>query len=203
MELPSWVPFQGSPSDVLPGVVTPAQRVSDLRKLIDDADKIPPEEKARISEQLVAAIRTEKDPVIRMEIIHAIGAYPSKPADLVLKSAMGDPDFEVRTAACRALGKRHDEEAVQLLSVAMMSDVESDVRLTAARALGETQNPAAVKSLGDALNDNDPAMQYSAMTSLMKVTNKDLGYNVERWQQYVRGENPAPQTLAERMRQWF
>ena len=31
--LPSWLPFQGPASDTIPGVVTPAERIAELRKL--------------------------------------------------------------------------------------------------------------------------------------------------------------------------
>ena len=80
----------------------------------------------------------------------------------------------------------------------------SDVRLAAAKALGETRNPAAVPALGEALADADPAMQYRAVLSLKQATGKDLGNSVDRWQQYVKGEQPAPApTLGERIRNWF
>jgi hypothetical protein len=47
-------------------------------------------------------------------------------------------------------------------------------------------------------------MQYRAVLSLQKVTGKDLGNDVERWQQYVKGERPAPTpSLAERIHRLF
>jgi HEAT repeat protein len=202
--LPTWVPFQGAVSDPLPGVVTPAQRIAELRKWSAEAAKATPQQKQAISEQLAVSIRTEKDPLIRAEIIRTLGAYPSASADGILKAAMNDPDTEVRIAACDAWGKRHDDQAVELLGAAMNGDVASEVRLTAAKALGDTQNPAAVKPLGNALTDADPAMQYLAVLSLKKVTGKDFGNDVNRWQQYVRdGTPPPPPSWAERLRQWF
>ena len=96
-------------------------------------------------------------------------------------------------------GARHgDAQAVKLLSEALRSDVDADVRLAAAKALGETKNPAAVAALGEALTDADPAMQYRAVLSLKKVTGKDLGNDVDRWQQYVKGEQPEPTPVAGR-----
>ena len=108
-------------------------------------------------------------------------------------------------AACEAWGKRNDAQAVSLLSEALRSDVDSDVRLAAAKALGETKNPAAVAALGEALSDSDPAMQYQAVLALKQSTGKDLGDNVERWQQYVKGELPKDPTpsLADRVRRLF
>ena len=44
-------------------------------------------------------------------------------------------------------------------------------------------------------------MQYRAVLSLEQVTGKDLGNDVIAWQQYVKGEPPAPTpSLAERVR---
>jgi HEAT repeat protein len=202
--LPSWVPFQGPASDQLPGVKTPAERISDLQKLSEGAAKSTAEEKKQISEQLAASIRTEKDPLIRLEIIRALGGYPGPAADAILKAALADADIQVRVAACEAWGKHGGSEAVTLLAEALRSDVNADVRLAAAKALGETKSPQSVSALGDALADSDPAMQYRAVLSLKKVTGKDLGDDVERWRQYVKGGPPEqPPTFAERVRNWF
>ena len=202
--LPSWVPFQGPVSDELPGVVTPAQRIAELRKLADEAAGKSAEEKQQVSQQLVSTIRSEKDPLIRLEISRTLGKYPGPSADAVLKAALGDVDIHVRIAACEAWGQRGGAPAVKLLSEALQSDVDADVRLAAAKALGETKNQEAVAVLGEVLEDHDPAMQYRAILSLKQVTGKDLGNNVERWQQYVKGEAPtsAP-SLAERISSWF
>jgi HEAT repeat protein len=203
--MPTWIPFQGPISDSLPGVVAPAERMAGLDKLLEDAPKATPEQKQLISNQLANSIRDEKDPLIREKIIRVLGVYPSVSADAVLKAAMNDPDLSARVAACEAWGRHHDEQAVDLLAAAMSGDADSDVRLAAARALGETKSPAAVKPLGDALNDADPALQWRAVQALKRITGKDLGNDVNRWQQYVRGETPSPPTLAERLGigKWF
>jgi HEAT repeat protein len=202
--LPSWMPFQGPASDKLPGVVTPRERIEKLRAMSDTAGSVSSDERLRRSQQLAADIRSEKDPLIRLEIIHALGRYPGPAADAILKAALGDTDVQVRVAACEAWGRRGDAQAVALLSEALRSDVDADVRLAATKALGETKNPAATPALGEALNDGDPAMQYQAVLSLKKATGKDLGDDVDRWQRYVRGEPPGPApSLAERIRRLF
>ena len=202
--LPSWMPFQGPASDQLPGVVTPAERIVELRKLSDKAAGSTAEERQQTSRQLVDSIRSEKDPLIRMEIIRALGKYPGPDADAILKAALSDADTHVRVAACEAWGKRGDAPAVKLLSDTLRGDVDADVRLAAAKALGETRRPEAVAPLGEALADSDPAMQYRAVLSLKRVTGKDLGNDVNRWQQYVKGELPEPTpSLAERIRRLF
>ena len=188
MELPSWVPFQGPASDKMAGVVPPRERIEKLKKLSEAAATATPEQRQQVSEQLAASIRTEKDPLIRLEIIRTLGRYPGPAADAILKAALNDSDVHVRVVACEAWGKRNDAQAVSLLAEALRSDVDADVRLAAAKALGETKNPAAVAPLGEALSDSDPAMQYRAVLSLKQATGKDLGDSVQRWQQYVKGE---------------
>jgi HEAT repeat protein len=203
--LPSWVPFQGPAADTMPGVVPPREQIEKLKKLSEASASATPAERTRISEQLATSIRTEKDPLIRLEIIRTLGRYPGPAADAILKAALNDSEARIRVAACVAWGKRNDAQAVALLSEALRSDVDADVRLAAAQSLGETKNPAAVAALGEALNDSDPAMQYRAILSLKQATGKDLGNNVERWQQYVKGERreePAP-SLADRIRHLF
>jgi HEAT repeat protein len=204
-DFPSWVPFQGPASDTMPGVVPPRERIEQLKKLSEAAAAATPAERAKISEQLAASIRDEKDPLIRLEIIRTLGRYPGPAADEVLKRALSDPGARIRAVACEAWGKRNSAQAVELLSEALRSDVDADVRLAAAQALGETRNPAAVAALGEALNDSDPAMQYRAVLALKQATGKDLGNSVERWQQYVKGERreePAP-SWADRIRHLF
>jgi HEAT repeat protein len=203
--LPSWVPFQGPASDEMAGVVPPRDRIEQLKKLSAAASTATPAQRQQVSEQLTASIRTEKDPLIRLEIIRTLGRYPGPGADAILKAALSDSEARIRAVACEAWGKRTDAQAVALLSEALRSDVDPDVRLAAAAALGETKNAAAVTPLGEALSDTDPAMQYRAMLSLKQATGKDLGNNVERWQQYVKGDRPqepAP-SLADRARNLF
>jgi len=205
-DLPSWVPFQQEVADELPGVTPPAERIATLRALAKRAAWSEPDQKQRICRQLVQAIRTEEDPMIRAEIIRTLGEYASEEADWVLRAASNDPDAEVRVAACEVWGKRRGVEAVARLGEALDGDIDANVRLAAARALGQTENPAAVAVLGHALEDNDPAMQYRAVLSLRKITGRDFGNDVNRWRQYVKGEIPEPSrpiSLAERLRRMF
>ncbi len=205
-DMPAWVPFQGARSDDLPGVVTPAAKIAQLKKMSSEAAKTDQETRHRVVGQLVAAIRSETDPLIRAEIIRTLGDYPDPAADPVLKAALNDPDADVRIAACEAWGKCGNAQAAELLAPILSTDVSQDVRLAAARALGKIKDPQAVAALGDALTDSDPAMQYRAVLSLKEITGQDLGNNVERWRQYVKEGHPLqaqPTSMAERMRKIF
>ena len=201
----SWMPW-GRDNSQVAGIASPSQRISDLKALADQAGKKSPDEKQRISEQLASAIRNEGDPLIRAELIRTLGAYPTPTADAVLRAALGDPDTDVRVAACGAWSRRGSSEAIQLLGDTLRGDTDTDVRLAAARALGQTGDQSAVAPLGDALADKDPAIQYRAVLALREVTGKDFGNDVTRWQQYARGEVPAAEpstSIAERVRNWF
>ena len=202
--MPTWMPFQEPASDHLPGIVSPAERMTQLQELSKQAQGNSPTQRQRISAELAASISKEDDPLIRVEIIRTLGSYPGTAADAILTAALSDTETQVREAACDAWGRRNDAEAVKLLSETLRSDVDTDVRLAAARALGDTKNPDAVAALGEALDDSDPAMQYRAVLSLEKVTGKNLENDVYRWQQYVKGEQPEPTpSLAERLFHWF
>jgi HEAT repeat protein len=205
-ELPTWVPFQGPISDTLPGVTTPAQRMARLQKLADTTAWQRPEQKRQITAELIVAYRTEQDLLIKTEIVRALGNYPGPDADEVLRSAVVDPETDIRLAACRAWAKRGGPEATALLAGRLVGDVDFDVRMAAAKALGEGKDPAAVAALGRALDDGDPAMQYRAVVALQNITGKDYGNDVNQWRQYVKGETPKPAkpvSLAERIQKIF
>jgi hypothetical protein len=204
--MPAWVPFQGQTTDTMPGTVTPAEKMTQLKKLRLDAPESSPEFKRQVVDYLSLSIRTETDPLIRSEIIQTLGEYPLPTAEPVLKAALQDTDADVRINACEAWGKRPSAEAAELLAGILKNDTDQDVRLAAARALGQTKDQRAIAALGDVLTESDPAMQRRAVLSLQTITGKDLGNNVDRWQKYVKEENPEPakpESIAEKFKKLF
>ncbi len=202
---PGFWPFNREISDTVPGVPAPAERIAVLRRMRQKAAWAEPIEQERIASELATALQTESDPLIRIEMVRALAGYRTGTAASALETALHDSDPNVRIAACEAWAKRDDPRAAAKLSEVVSSDLDMDVRLAAVEALGDTRDPAAVAALGEALEDRDPAMQYRAVRSLRKVTEEDLGNDVNRWRQYVRGELPAepPVSLVERIRQIF
>jgi hypothetical protein len=193
-------------TDTVPGIVPPAERIAVLRKLGQKAAWAKGAERERTSADLATAFREEGDPIIRAEIVRAIGAYGTASSQSVVRAALEDSDRDVRVAACDAIGKQHTPEAVTLLSAALGRDVDVDVRLAAARALGRTGQPTAVSALAEALEDRDPAMQFRAVESLELCTGEDFGRDVNRWRQYVHGQTPPPPepvSIAQRIRGLF
>jgi hypothetical protein len=202
----SWrMPWEKAPERIA-GITPPHERMTQLRELAEKGHKGDPAEQQRVSSQLAAEIRDEADPLLRAQIVRTLADYQTAESASVLRAAMEDTSAEVRMVACEAWGKRGGPEAAKILAERLGSDTNRDVRLAATRALGQTRDPAAVAGLGVALDDKDPAMQYRAVCSLRQVTGKDFGNDVNRWQQYVKGEQPAPEkpvSIAEQVRRLF
>ncbi len=189
---PSWMPFAKRSSPSIPGITPPDERIAELKKIATRAGSKTPQQKQETVIQLATAIRGEGDPSIRAEIVRTLGFYPGDVADGVLHAAVGDPSTDVQQAACEAWGRRGNGQAALVLQrVVEDEEAYSQVRIGAARALGRIKDQSAVHALGSALEDRNPALQYQAVLSLRELTGEDLGNDVNRWRQYVRGELPG------------
>jgi HEAT repeat protein len=189
-----------------PGVVSPTEQMDMLRDLAKKSESRTAQQKQEVAGLLVSMLGHEKDPLLRAEVVRTMRKFPTPATFAAAQGALKDNDADVRVAACEALGKMGGTQAVTGLSEALRGDVDVDVRMAAARALGETRDQTAMVALGTALEDSDPAMQYRAVASLKNVTGQDLGNDVRRWQQFVKGEKPQaeqPVSIAERMRHWL
>ncbi len=199
-------PFTTDRTDHVPGIVTPAERMDTLRELAKKASQAGPAQQETISDDLAALYQREEDPLIRAEIVHAIGGCRTESAASVLQLAIADSDPDIRMAACEALGRRQGPETIGILSTVLASDLDIDVRMAAARALGDTGNSAAMAPLGRSLEDRDPALQHQAVLSLRQCSDEDLGNDVNRWRQHLRGEAPDPPksiSIAQRIKEFF
>jgi len=199
-------PWGKKSSDTVPGITPPQERIATLKKLAAGPAPNDPADGERIAAELAAEYPQEPDPLIRVAMVRALGAYPGPAAAAGLREAAKDSAADVRIAVCRAMARHKGPEATALLREVFASDVDVDVRLAAAAALGETRDPAAIATLATALEDRDPAVQYRAVMSLRKIAPQDLGNDVERWREYVQGQPPSPPrtpSLAERIRRTF
>jgi HEAT repeat protein len=101
---------------------------------------------------------------------------------------------------------RRTEQAVTELGRTLASDTDLDVRMAAARALGTFNDRAAIESLGVALDDPDPALQYCAIQSLRTATGRDYGGDVAAWRQAAQGIEPTNferPSFAQRWLSWY
>ena len=138
------------------------------------------------------------------QILRTLGYFPTEKSASILAAGLHDHDRDVRMAACEGLGRQGGPTAAQELARVLAEDADIDVRLAAARGLGESATPTALPPLGDALEDQDPAMQFRAIASMKKISGKDFGNDVGAWREYAKsGQPPEQPSFASRYLKWF
>jgi hypothetical protein len=199
----SWPQFWPFPERERTTFHVPTMRIDAVKEFATRSTGLDTPEQREITDQLARQIQIEPDPLVREAVITAIAEYRTPIAQQVLEAGLGDENRAVRTASCRALGRRGEAMSVGGLAQTLREDEEIDVRLAAAEALGNIKSPEAVKALAVALDDRDPAMQYVGVESMKSITGMDYGGDVKLWRQVAAGETPpvppAP-SLAERVR---
>lgn len=180
-------------------------RIKEYRKIASTIQYMSPELQDELSQDLSLEFENESDPLYRIEIVRALGPSKSSAAEGGLRKAAKDPQTNVRIAACVALRKRGGETATQILSEVVVGDTDRDVRIAAAKALGDLRDPKAVRSLGLAMEQDDPAMQYACVESLKRISGKDYGNNLSAWQEFAEGGNPPeePKSIAQGFQSLF
>ena len=168
------------------------QKIEQLQEL-RESDTPPANLHTSLGEQL----QRETDPMVRLEILRTLAAFPSDPSRMLIAAALKDPDIDVRVTACEALGALGGADSGRLLGQAVAHDTSVDVRIAATKALGQMNDPQAVPLLAVALEDPDPALQFSGVEAMRLATGKDLGNDVNRWRQFAR--NPDPNVTEERL----
>jgi HEAT repeat protein len=205
--LSPWVQKQWADEEKQYGA-TLRTKLSELESVAARAPGMEPAEREGWANQLAHLAVSDPSPLLRARVVAVLPVFASPAADAALRAALGDQDLDVRVTACEAWGRRGGGEAVQLLSDKLNRDTETDVRLAAIRALGELegeQATGAVRTLGVALDDKNPAIQFRAIESLRQVSGRDYGTDLVAWRQFVQGGQPEPTTptFAERLRSWF
>jgi hypothetical protein len=181
----------------------PAERREQIREVVAENRDASPEHRTATAEQLAAQMQNEVDPLLRAEIVLALGHVNAGPSADALRMAVKDSETSVRIAACKAWQSIGGPEAVAVLSEVIASDTDDDVRLAATRALGSFKDPLAVQGLAVALDDSNPALQHRAMESLKNCSGRDLGHDVVAWRDFIQtgspGERREGPTLADRV----
>lgn len=182
-------------------------KVQQLAELRGRAPTLPPEEQQRLSTELAVEVQREKAVVMRSEIVRTLSAFPTQQARAAIQLAANDADPYVRRAACIALAQTPDADALQILSQTLANDTDTDVKIVAARELSKFRDPQAAQALATLVDDNNPALQQTAMDSLRTVTGKDYGYSASAWREYMQGGTPTPPpapSIAQRLREdWW
>ena len=194
-----------SPADIARFGPTANQRILDLKAIREAGPGSDPAVHESKATELARKIQAERDPLVRAQIIRTIEIYPTRLTSAVLHAATNDPEPAVRIACADSWGKRTTDEAVEHLSELFKKDESIDVRIAAAKGLGTTKNQAAIEKLAPALEDKDPALQLVAVESLRSLTGVDLGYDVNKWREYLKTPPSERQQLglADKLRQLF
>jgi HEAT repeat protein len=179
----------------------------ELRNRRHAVKSLSPEEQERAAIELAERLREEEHPVLRGEIIRALGPLRSEMAAETLRAAVNDTDPDVRVIACETWGRRGGDDARQVLVGVLGSDTDADVRIAATRELGRFKSdPQAMQALKVALDENNPALQFRAVESLKNMSGKDYGSDLIAWREYIDGGNPPEPpaaSIADRLKNWY
>ncbi|MDR3232818.1 MAG: HEAT repeat domain-containing protein [Planctomycetaceae bacterium] len=217
------LPLFEAKSDTIPGLDPPHQRKKMIREKGEKGAKSAYTASREIlSAQLMLEYQTSPDPNMRREAVDALAKIPCPQRRQYLMEVLQDEDALIRLSALEALGKaasqtnseeRDTSGLTPILIDRMKHDTDKDIRLAAIRLLAGTgkikktdaADSVLVDALGEMLHDKVPAVRYASMLALHKITGKDYGTDINRWQQYVRyihGEDaalPQERTLAEKI----
>ncbi len=169
---------------------TPHEMMATIRNLGNSAKTLSPEKQESASTQLLAQLQTDPDPIIRCEIVRALGRFPTTSAVKGLKIACEDGDSLVRIAVCDAWAQRKGSDAIEELGHLVSMDSDIDVRLAAARALGQFKDQQAVTVLASALEDRDPAIRHRTIASMKRISGRNYK-DIDSWRRYAASESPV------------
>jgi HEAT repeat protein len=196
-------PFNRDSEDLSQYGPPPAERREQIRDSVAANRKLPVDQRNAAAQELATQMQNEVDPLLRAEIVRALGQLNAEPSAEALRLAIKDNEATVRIAACKAWRDVGGAEGVSVLSEVIASDTDDDVRMAATRCLGEFKDPIAVQGLAVALDDSNPALQHRAMESLKECSGRDLGHDVVAWREYIQtgtpGERREGPTLVDRM----
>ena len=185
-------------------IITPSMRIAAVRETAARAPDTDIAEQQQICENLARQIQTESDPLVRQEIQNTVAAFNAPLAQRMLLAGLTDDDVDVRLTCCYRLAERAEPETLAALKQTLQSDSELDVRLAAIDAIAQIESTDTVAALGSVLSDRDPAVQYAAVQALKSASGKDLGNDVNVWQEYIaNGTVSQPEiSVAERIQQY-
>lgn len=118
------------------------------------------------TERLVAMLRADSDPVVRLRAAEALSRIGGEVAVAGLAQGLSDPMDDVRLAATRGLRKLDPGFAKPQLARLLLEDPHYEIRVQAARALGLTGDPEIRSLLEAALEDPNEFVRAAAANAL-------------------------------------
>lgn len=151
--------------------LSPAQLVrhlEDLRPAVKDrALDLLVRAGASSLEALAGVLKDAQSPETRCAAAFGLHRISSTQAQQAVRTALKDPDFQVRVAAARAVGLARDREAVERLMEMVQAD-EPPVRRQAATALGQIGDGRSAEALlAAAANPVDRFVEHAIIRSLI------------------------------------
>lgn len=151
-------------SDAVPGLaqLTRAPSVSLRKAAIGGLAKIVG------PESLAALLAVESDPVVRVDVVRALGAFTDSQAVSTVVAALKDPDVAIVEAAIDSLGRMKTPGAVQAL-VKTFESAESNAQAVAIlSALGQSQKEGAIDVIAGTLSpNNDTELRQAAVAAVV------------------------------------
>jgi hypothetical protein len=90
------------------------------------------------------------------------------------KTALNDPNFNVRMEAIDTLGGFKEKHTLGLLAYILLNDPNAEVRKEAADELGDIHHPHSLNVLTKAMNDKSPIVRKEVISGLKKLKKKVL-----------------------------
>jgi hypothetical protein len=100
-------------------IATYHRRAADLAALRTQVPGMPADEQASATAELAQRLKDEQSPVMRAELVRALGEFRVPTAQAAVVAAMSDESSHVRIAASKALGRHPSQEGFLALSSAV------------------------------------------------------------------------------------
>ena len=181
--------IDGSP----PGYLTAAQTLARpdatpdaLRRAMFDLARRDFGRKPPYTEAYAKFAVGNKDPLVRASAVRALNLSRDAASGPVLVGRLADPSPLVRLEAAKALGNVPTKDAgAPLLALAEDKQQPADVRLAAVDALRRYDTTPVKEALARVLEADDFSLAWQARRSLVTLTQKDCGYDVDAWRKAI------------------
>lgn len=140
--------------------------------LLAETKRVPAALGDEIETALLAAIRSNDDPLVRRRAIESISYLESETVRDIIAFAYADDDAKMRATALFAMGRSADPYWKRTVVQELYSP-DPQLRFEAARAVGELEFKAAVPRLVELVDDADREVQSAAITSLGQIGGKE------------------------------
>jgi len=141
----------------------------------------------RLSHDLVGGLLSDSDPDVRVETLWRL--VDSSRVELVreVEGCSRDDSWQVRRAACRALGAAHSEPSTLAL-VDRLLDPHATVREAALRALREIHGVRAARVVAERLTDGNAALRAALLYAVARIDERAAAGAIRA---YALADDPA------------